>query len=184
MRLNIAILLLSVLSVFTINGQEKNMNFYDFSAKSLQGKDISLKTYEGKVVLVVNVASKCGFTPQYEGLEALYKKYSSKGLVILGFPCNQFAGQEPGSSEEIAKFCSLTYGVNFPMFAKIDVNGDKADPLYKYLKKALPGTITNDIKWNFTKFLLDRTGKPIKRFAPTVKPEEITADIEKLLAEK
>ena len=184
MRLNIAILLLSVFSVFTINGQEKNMNFYQFNAKTLQGKEVSMKNYEGKVVLVVNVASKCGFTPQYEGLEALYKKYSSKGLVILGFPCNQFAGQEPGNAEEIAKFCSLTYGVNFPMFAKIDVNGDNADPLYKYLKKVLPGTITNDIKWNFTKFLLDREGKPIKRFAPTVKPDEITGDIEKLLAEK
>jgi glutathione peroxidase len=160
------------------------MNFYQFNAKTLQGKEVSMKSYEGKVVLVVNVASKCGFTPQYEGLETLYKKYNSKGLVILGFPCNQFAGQEPGNAEEIAKFCSLTYGVNFPMFAKIEVNGDNADPLYKYLKKSLPGTITNEIKWNFTKFLLDRSGKPVKRLAPTVKPEEITADIEKLLAEK
>lgn len=184
MRLNIAILLLSVFSIFTINGQKKNMSFYQFNAKSLQGKDINMKAYEGKVVLVVNTASKCGFTPQYEGLEALYKKFNSKGLVILGFPCNQFGSQEPGNAEEIAKFCSATYGVSFPMFSKIEVNGDKADPLYKYLKKELPGTLTNDIKWNFTKFLLDRTGKPIKRFAPTVKPEEITADIEKLIAEK
>jgi glutathione peroxidase len=186
MKLNIVTLSILFLSIFTSNAQENKsgMNFYQFNAKTLQGKEVSMKSYEGKVVLVVNVASKCGFTPQYEGLEALYKKYNSNGLVVLGFPCNQFAGQEPGSAEEIAKFCSLTYGVNFPMFGKIEVNGDNADPLFKYLKKALPGTLTNDVKWNFTKFLLDRNGKPVKRYAPTVKPEEITDDIVKLLAEK
>jgi glutathione peroxidase len=186
MKLNIVALFLSFFSIFSSNGKEKisGQHFYQFKAKSLQGKEVNMNDYKGKVVLIVNVASKCGFTPQYEGLEALYKKYSSKGLVILGFPCNQFASQEPGNAEEIAKFCSLTYGVNFPMFAKIEVNGNNADPLYKYLKSALPGTLTNDIKWNFTKFLLDRKGNPIKRFAPNVKPEQITSDIEKLLAEK
>jgi len=186
MKLNIATLFLSFFSIFTSNGQEKiaGQNFYQFKVKSLQGKEIKMKDYEGKVVLIVNVASKCGFTPQYEGLENLYKKFNSKGLVILGFPCNQFASQEPGNAQEIAKFCSLTYDVNFPMFSKIDVNGENAHPLYKYLKNALPGTLTNEIKWNFTKFLLDRKGNPIKRFAPNVKPEEITDDIEKLLAEK
>lgn len=152
--------------------------FYTFKVKALTGvKEISLKEYKGKVVLVVNTASKCGFTPQYEGLEALYKKYKDKGLVILGFPCNQFGGQEPGSSEEIAKFCSLKYDVTFPMFQKIEVNGDNADPLYKFLKEALPGTLSNDIKWNFTKFLLDRNGKPIKRFSSMVKPETIEDEI-------
>lgn len=186
MKLNIITVFILLFSVFAANGQEKNksMNFYQFNAASLQGKDISMEEYKGKVVLVVNTASKCGFTPQYEGLEALYKKYSSKGLVILGFPCNQFASQEPGNAEEISKFCTLKYGVTFPMFAKIEVNGDNAHPLYKYLKKTLPGTITNEIKWNFTKFLLDRNGNPVQRYAPTVKPEDITADIEKLLAEK
>jgi len=186
MKLNITTLFVSFLSIFSANGQSKTMgqHFYQFKAKTLQGKEISMKDYEDKVVLVVNVASKCGFTPQYKGLEELYKKYESKGLVILGFPCNQFMSQEPGNAEDIAKFCSLTYGVNFPMFAKIDVNGKNASPLYKYLKTALGGTLGNDIKWNFTKFLLDRTGKPVKRFAPTVKPEDITSDIEKLLEEK
>ena len=157
------------------------MNFYQFKAKSLQGKEISMKEYAGKVVLVVNTASKCGFTPQYEGLEKLYSQYKDKGLVILGFPCNQFGNQEPGSAEEISKFCTLNYSVNFPMFSKIDVNGEKADPLYKYLKDELPGTMGNEIKWNFTKFLLDMNGKPVKRYASEVKPEEIKADILKLL---
>lgn len=170
--------LMGTLATFAQNG----MPFYTFSAKPLTGNQtISLKEYKGKVVLVVNTASKCGFTPQYEGLERLYKKYKDRGLIILGFPCNQFGGQEPGSSEEIAKFCSLKYNVTFPMFQKIEVNGDKADPLYKYLKEALPGTLGNDIKWNFTKFLLDKNGKPIKRYGSTTKPDEIAAEIEKLL---
>jgi len=157
-------------------------NFYKFTATSLQGKEIGMDSYKGKVVLVVNTASKCGLTPQYEGLEKLFEAYNDKGLVILGFPCNQFGNQEPGSAEEISKFCTLNYSVDFPMFMKIDVNGEKADPLYKYLKVELPGTLGNEIKWNFTKFLLDRDGKPVKRYGSIVKPEEITKEIEKLLA--
>jgi len=186
MKLPIAILCFSFLSIVSLNAQEhkSTMNFYQFKAKSLQGKEISMKQYAGKVVLVVNTASKCGFTPQYEGLEKLYSQYKDKGLVILGFPCNQFGNQEPGSAEEIAKFCTLNYSVNFPMFSKIDVNGEKADPLYKYLKEELPGTLGNEIKWNFTKFLLDRNGKPVKRYGSVVKPEEIKADILKLLEVK
>lgn len=163
---------------------QKSAKFYSFKAKNLEtNKEISMKSYTGKVVLIVNTASKCGFTPQYEGLEKLYTSYKDKGLVILGFPCNQFGGQEPGSAEEISKFCSLKYNVTFPMFQKIEVNGNNADPLYKYLKEALPGTLTNDIKWNFTKFLLDRKGNPVKRFGSATKPEEIGSDIEKLLNE-
>jgi len=177
----LSLLFFFALSIF---GQENKTSFYQFSAKSLQGNEIKMDAYKGKVVLVVNTASKCGFTPQYKDLEALYKKYSSKGLVILGFPCNQFASQEPGSSEEIAKFCTLNYDVTFPMFSKIEVNGDNADPIYKYLKKSLAGTITDDIKWNFTKFLLDRNGKPVKRFTSAVNPKDITPEIEKLLANK
>jgi glutathione peroxidase len=186
MKVTLAILSLSIFSIFSSPAQKNKspMNFYQFKATSLQGKEISMKEYAGKVVLVVNTASKCGFTPQYEGLEKLYKAYKDKGLVILGFPCNQFANQEPGSAEEISKFCTLNYGVNFPLFMKIDVNGDKADPIYKYLKDALPGTLGNDIKWNFTKFLLDRNGKPVKRYGSVVKPQELIKDIEKLLAEK
>lgn len=185
MKQNIASLCLSLLSIFSISGQVKNSssNFYQFNARSLDGKEINMKNYQGKVVLIVNTASKCGFTPQYEGLENLYKKFNSKGLVILGFPCNQFASQEPGNAEEISKFCTLKYGVTFPMFSKIEVNGQHADPLYKYLKAALPGTLGNEIKWNFTKFLLDKKGKPYMRYAPTTKPEDITSDIEKLLSE-
>jgi glutathione peroxidase len=186
MKLPIAILCISILSILPLTAQnsKSTMNFYQFKAKSLQGKEISMKEYAGKVVLIVNTASKCGFTPQYEGLEKLYKENKDKGLVILGFPCNQFANQEPGSAEEISKFCTLNYNVDFPMFMKIDVNGDNADPLYKYLKTELPGTMGNEIKWNFTKFLLDRKGKPVKRYGSIVKPEDITKDIDKLLAEK
>lgn len=156
-------------------------SFYQFKAKLLDGKEVSMKNYEGKVVLIVNTASKCGFTPQYEGLEALYKQYADQGFVILGFPCNQFANQEPGNAQEIATFCSANYGVTFPMFEKIDVNGKNAIPLYKWLKGVLPGTMGNAIKWNFTKFLLDRHGNPVKRYASQVKPESISKDIEALL---
>ena len=148
-------------------------NFYQFSAKSLQGKEISMDTYKGKTVLVVNTASKCGLTPQFEGLEALYQKYKDKGLVILGFPCNQFANQEPGDEKSISEGCMINYGVTFPMFSKIDVNGDQAHPLYKYLKKELSGLFGGKIKWNFTKFLIDAKGNPVKRFAPVTKPEKI-----------
>lgn len=158
-------------------------SFYDFSAGSLQGKDISMDTYKGKVVLVVNTASKCGLTPQYEGLEKLYREYKDKGLVILGFPCNQFAGQEPGSEKEISEGCLINYGVSFPMFAKIDVNGNNAHPIYKYLKSELKGGIFgSSIKWNFAKFLIDKNGKPYKRFSPTTTPDKLVKDIEKLLA--
>ena len=185
MKLTIAIISFSIFSIFSISAKKNmNMNFYQFHAKSLQGRDIQMNEYAGKVVLVVNTASKCGFTPQYEGLEKLYKEYKDQGLVILGIPCNQFASQEPGSSEEISKFCTLTYGVDFPMFSKIEVNGDQADPLYKYLKDALPGTAGSDIKWNFSKFLIDRHGTPIKRYEPATKPEDITSDIVRLLSEK
>ena len=157
-------------------------NFYDFKASSLQGKEISMESYRGKVVLIVNTASKCGFTPQYEGLEKLYKDYKDKGLVILGFPCNQFGKQEPGTEKEISEGCLINYGVSFPMFSKIDVNGSSAHPLYKYLKSELKGSLTNGIKWNFTKFLLDKNGNPVKRFAPITEPDKLRGDIEKLLA--
>lgn len=156
--------------------------FYDFKANTLQGKEISMDAYKGKVVMLVNTASKCGLTPQYEGLEKLNKLYKDKGLVILGFPCNQFAGQEPGSEKEIAEGCLINYGVSFQMFSKIDVNGANAHPLYKYLKKELKGFPGSELKWNFTKFMLDKEGKPYKRYSPTTKPEKMIADIEKLLA--
>ncbi len=160
-----------------------NSSVYEFSAQTVGGKDQSLDTYEGKVLLVVNTASKCGFTPQFAGLEELYEKYREQGLEILGFPCNQFGNQDPGSNDEIQEFCQLNYGVSFPMFAKIEVNGGGADPLFKYLKKAAPGALgTERIKWNFTKFLVDANGKVVKRYAPTVKPKDIEKDIKKLLA--
>ncbi len=155
--------------------------FYGFTAMSLQGKDISMGTYEGKVVLVVNTASKCGLTPQYEGLEKLYEKYKERGLVILGFPCNQFGNQEPGTEKEISEGCLINYGVTFQMFSKVDVNGEGAHPLFKYLKKELKGCFGNAVKWNFTKFLIDRTGEPVKRFAPVTKPEKIDKYIAELL---
>lgn len=155
--------------------------FYQFSAKSLQGKEIAMESYRGKVVLVVNTASKCGLTPQYEGLENLYRKYKDKGLVILGFPCNQFGNQEPGTEKEISEGCLINYGVSFQMFSKIDVNGDNAHPIYKYLKERLPGFLSKKIKWNFAKFLIDGSGKPVKRFHPTTVPDKLIKDIELLL---
>lgn len=156
-------------------------NFYDFKALSLQGKEISMDAYKGKVVIVVNTASKCGLTPQYEGLEQLYRDYKNKGLVILGFPCNQFANQEPGGEKEIAEGCLINYGVTFPMFSKIDVNGNNAHPIYKFLKNELKGFPGSEIKWNFTKFIIDKNGKPYKRVSPILKPESMKNDIEKLL---
>ena len=156
-------------------------NFYQFKANSLQGKEIDMKSYEGNVVLVVNTASKCGLTPQYEGLEKLHKEYKDKGLVILGFSCNQFANQEPGNAKEISENCLINYGVSFQMFSKIDVNGSTAHPIYKYLKKELKGFPGNEIKWNFTKFLVDRNGNPYKRFSPLTKPGQLRKDIETLL---
>ncbi len=156
--------------------------FYEFEAKSLQGKNINMSEYKDKVILVVNTASKCGLTPQFEGLEQLYKKYKDKGLVILGFPCNQFANQEPGDEKSISEGCMINYGLSFPMFSKIDVNGEQAHPIYKYLKNELKGSLGNNIKWNFTKFLIAADGTPLKRFAPTVKPERIERHIEKAIA--
>lgn len=157
-------------------------NFYDFKATSLQGKEVSMESYKGKVVLVVNTASKCGLTPQYEGLEQLYKDFKDKGLVILGFPCNQFGKQEPGTEKEISEGCLINYGVSFPMFSKIDVNGENAHPIYKYLKKELKGFPGSEIKWNFGKFLIDKQGVPFKRFSPFTVPSKLRADIQKLLA--
>ena len=160
--------------------QDKNV--YSFHAKSLNGEEISLEKFQGKVLLIVNVASKCGFTPQYKGLENIYRRYKDEGFEVLGFPCNQFGAQEPGDAEEIKNFCSLTYDVSFPMFQKVDVNGDNAHPLFNYLKKEEKGILgTEAIKWNFTKFLVDRNGKVIERFAPQAKPEDLSKDIEKLL---
>ena len=158
------------------------MSAYDFTAETLDGKPASLADHRGQVMLIVNTASKCGFTPQYAGLEALYRKYKDRGLVILGFPCNQFGAQEPGNAEEIASFCSLTYDVSFPMMAKIDVNGPKAHPLYAWLKGEKKGILgTEGIKWNFTKFLIDREGKVAGRFAPTATPQSLESAIEALI---
>jgi glutathione peroxidase len=160
------------------------VNVFDFQAASLDGKPVDLAQYRGKVLLIVNTASKCGFTPQYQGLEAVYRELHGRGLEVLGFPCNQFGSQEPGSEAQIAAFCNDKFGVTFPMFAKIDVNGDAAHPLYKFLKEQAPGVMgTEGIKWNFTKFLIGRDGKVAKRYAPTTKPEEIADDIEKLLGQ-
>jgi glutathione peroxidase len=155
---------------------------FDFSCKTAGGDERALEEFRGSVVLIVNTASKCGFTPQFEGLENLYEKYKDDGLVILGFPCNQFANQDPGSNEDIQEFCQLNYGVSFPMFGKIAVNGSAADPLYEHLKSEAPGAFgTQRIKWNFTKFLVDRDGNVVKRYAPQTKPSEIAGDIEELL---
>ena len=157
-------------------------NVYDFSAQTLDGKPAPLAEHRGQVLLIVNTASKCGFTPQYEGLEALWRAYKDKGLVVLGFPCNQFGAQEPGDAAEIASFCSLTYDVSFPMMAKVDVNGPGADPLYAWLKHEKKGLLGSEgIKWNFTKFLVGRDGKVAGRFAPTDKPESLKSAIEALL---
>lgn len=177
------------------------MSLYDYKVKNIKGEEVSLSDYKGKLVLIVNTASKCGFTPQYEGLERLYQNYKDRGLVILGFPCNQFLEQDPGSNDEIASFCKLNFGVTFPLFSKIDVNGAKADPLYTWLKEQAPfegfeldkemgkkirGVVEkyypqnlsgNDIKWNFTKFLIGRDGKSVRRFEPTVTPEELKSVI-------
>ncbi len=154
---------------------------YDFTAKSLAGEDVSLKQFEGKVLLIVNTASKCGFTPQYQGLEALHRELSSRGFAVLGFPCNQFGGQEPGDAREIAGFCESKYDVSFPMFEKIDVNGTNAHPLYHYLKGEKSGLLGSSVKWNFTKFLVDRSGKVVARHAPTTTPQGLKKEIEALL---
>ena len=200
------LLLFAALAMLIFTGCSKKQSIYDFSVKDIDGKEVSMAQYKGKVLLIVNVASKCGLTPQYEGLEALYQKYKDQGLEILAFPCNQFLGQEPGTNDEIQSFCSLTYNVTFPIFDKIDVNGENESPLYTYLKAQAPfagypegteefgdmltqihkktGTgFENDdaIKWNFGKFLVSRDGKSIIRFEPMVSPEMMGNDIEKLL---
>jgi len=151
--------------------------FHQLNATSLQGQLISMADYAGKLVLVVNTASHCGFTPQYAGLEMLNKKYADQGLVVLGFPCNQFGKQEPGGAEEITQTCRINYGVSFPMFEKVEVNGDAAHPVFRFLKEALPGVLGGRIKWNFTKFLIGRDGKPLKRFAPISTPEKMETAI-------
>ncbi|WP_459480473.1 glutathione peroxidase [Clostridium saccharoperbutylacetonicum] len=157
------------------------MNFYDFTANRMNGKEIKMEEYKGKVLLIVNTASKCGLTPQLEGLENLYKEYKDKNFEILGFPCNQFANQDPGTNKEISEFCLINYGVTFTMFEKIDVNGQNAHPIYKFLKGNSKGTFGSEIKWNFTKFLIDKEGNVLKRYAPITTPDKIKSDIEKLL---
>ena len=167
---------------------ETSQSVFAFSAETLEGRQASLGEFAGKVLLVVNTASQCGFTPQYAGLEKLYRTYKGRGLEVLGFPCNQFGAQEPGSEAEIGAFCQQNYGVSFPMFAKIDVNGEKAHPLYRFLKKEKPGLLGplggGAIKWNFTKFLVDRDGKVVARYASTTKPDSLAKDIEKLLGDE
>ena len=158
------------------------MNIYDFTVKNADGSDQDMSAYKGKVLLIVNTASKCGFTPQYEGLEKLNEKYGDRDFEILAFPCNQFGGQEPGSQEEIAEFCSLNYDVKFPLMAKVDVNGSNADPLWDYLKEQQSGLLgSRKIKWNFTKFLVDKDGKVVARYGSIIKPEQLDSDIAKLL---
>ena len=157
------------------------MKFYDLDAKKMNGQVVKMEEYKGNVVLVINTASKCGLTPQFKELEELYKTYKSQGLEILGFPCNQFANQEAGSNQEIQEFCQLNYGVTFTMFEKIEVNGTNTHPIYQFLKQEAKGMFGSEIKWNFTKFLIDRQGNVVKRYAPTVKPSKIATDIKKLL---
>ncbi len=162
--------------------QRIKMNLYDIKVKNIKGEEISLSEYKNKTLLIVNVASKCGFTKQYEGLEKLYKTYKEKDFCILGFPCNQFGAQESGSNDEIQEFCSLTYGVSFDMFSKIDVNGEDESKLYTFLKNEAKGLLgSKNIKWNFTKFLVDKNGKVLKRYAPTTKPEDLEEDIKSIL---
>lgn len=157
------------------------MDFYDLEAKIISGQTISMSAYNGKTIIIVNTASKCGFTPQFEGLEKLYQKYKDQGLVILGFPCNQFGKQEPGVGEEIQEFCQINYGVTFPIFDKVDVNGINTHPIFKYLKSNLGGFLGSFIKWNFTKFVIDKNGKPKKRFGPMTKPENMESFIKFLM---
>ncbi len=165
----------------TTSAKAASQNFYSFKALNMQGEEVSMADFSGKVVLVVNTASKCGFTPQFEGLEELYKKYKNQGLVIIGFPSNQFGNQDPGSNQQILEFCQANYGVTFPMFEKTDVNGENEHPIYTYLKNNIPDTEATNIKWNFTKFLIGKDGKPLKRYESRVKPSDIEADIIDLL---
>ncbi len=176
------IILIFILSLSILIAKENKMSIYDFNVKDINSNEVSMSKYKGKVLLIVNVASKCGFTGQYEGLENLYKKYKNEDFMILGFPSNQFSNQEPGTNAEIQEFCTLTYGVEFDMFAKVDVNGENEIPLYSYLKKEASGILgTEGIKWNFTKFLVNKNGKVVDRFGSTTKPSAIEDDIKKLL---
>jgi glutathione peroxidase len=174
--------MLHIRRVFNSMTAQAPASVYDISATDIDGQPVSLTAYKDKVLLIVNTASQCGFTPQYQGLQALYDQYASQGLAILGFPCNQFGKQEPGDSAQIQSFCETSFGVSFPLFQKIEVNGSNAHPLYQYLTKAAPGLLgTQAIKWNFTKFLVDRSGKVVKRYPPTAKPEDLAKDIQALL---
>ena len=175
-------LLIFILTICSAFAKEKAMSIYDFTVKDIDGKELSMSKYKGKVLLIVNVASKCGFTSQYEGLEKLYDKYKEKDFMILGFPSNQFSNQEPGTNQEIKEFCRLTYGVDFDMFAKVDVNGKNEIPLYTFLKSEAGGILgTESIKWNFTKFLVDPYGKVIERYGSITKPKDIEPEIKRLL---
>jgi glutathione peroxidase len=186
-QLNPSLLLLMLCSLSSVSctAQSEQLGsgqtIYAFSVQTIDGAEKSLAEYRGSVVLIVNVASKCGFTPQYKGLQELYDKYKNRGFVVLGFPCNQFLSQEPGTNDEIKHFCSINYGITFPMFDKIDVNGDTAHPLYKFLTSAKGGFITDSIKWNFTKFLIDRKGTVVKRYPPQTVPKDIEDDIKQYL---
>ena len=177
----IVLLLIIVAYTFLSPLSTTDMSVYNYTVKDSKGNDVSMEEYKGKVVLIVNTATECGFTPQYKDLQDLYLKYKDRGFEILDFPCNQFAGQAPGTDEELASFCEKKYNTTFKTFAKIDVNGDNADPLFKFLKENSKGFITEAIKWNFTKFLIDRNGKVVKRYAPTTNPSKIEGDIEKEL---
>jgi glutathione peroxidase len=179
--LTITYFIISSANLHSQQEREMKESIYQFSANTISGENKSLGQYTGKVLLIVNTASKCGFTKQYEGLEKLYEKYKAQGFEILAFPCNQFGNQEPGTSDEIKEFCSLNYGVSFPIFEKIEVNGDNAHPLYKFLTKEKGGLINDAIKWNFTKFLIDKNGIVVGRFAPQTSPESLEKDIEQLL---
>ena len=178
---SIVLLLIIVAYTFLSPLNTTDMSIYNYTVKDSKGNDVSMEEYKGKVVLIVNTATECGFTPQYKDLQDLYLKYKDRGFEILDFPCNQFAGQAPGTDEELASFCEMKYNTTFKTFAKIDVNGDNADPLFKFLKENSKGFITEAIKWNFTKFLIDRNGKVVKRYAPTTNPSKIEGDIEKEL---
>lgn len=182
---NVLLQILMICSVSFANEEEKVMNdsVHDFTVVDIRGAEQNLSDYRGKVLLIVNTASKCGFTPQFKGLETLYQKYSDRNFTILGFPCNQFGKQDPGTEEEILEFCQINYGVTFPMFSKLEVNGDNAHPLYKFLKSEAPGIMGSEkIKWNFTKFLIDGNGKVVQRFGSNTKPEDIEEQVLKLLS--
>ena len=180
--LGIGVLAIALGNLGMARGEEPMKQIYDFTLQDIDGKDVNLADFKGHVLLIVNVASKCGFTPQYTGLEALWREYRERGLVVLGFPCDQFGHQEPGDADEIRAFCSLTYDVSFPMFAKVEVNGAQAHPLWKWLKDEKGGLLGIDaIKWNFTKFLVGRDGHVLSRYAPTERPESLTGDIERAL---